>query len=280
MTSPARLAERHGTDHVIRKIIEEVSPDFHSHGSLHPDVLWNIVQEHRFVDARISMETGCGLSTLVLSHLSNRHTVFVLPQGDSMQNTQSNAYLRSAGTNFVVGPSQIMVPKWQFADPLDFVLLDGPHSYPFPDLEYYYVYPYIRQGGVLVIDDIHIPSIHRMYEILRDDDMWEHRGDVRTTAFFRRTDKPLFDPLAGDWFRQRYNRRRFASPEALEPHFGLGWHQREFGPQADAAQTTATDGRDLTIAELNAQIRALKQSTSWRITSPLRRLADGLRRKT
>jgi hypothetical protein len=137
------------------------------------------------------------------------------------------------------------VPKWSFADPLDFVLLDGPHAYPFPDLEYYYIYPHIRKGGVLVVDDIHIPSIHRMYEFLRDDEMWEHCSDVRTTSFFRRTDKPIFDPLEGNWPNQRYNRRRFASPEALESTFGPGWYQSEFGIPGPTVAVATLDGKDL-----------------------------------
>ena len=278
MTATARPMERNSSDHIIQRIIEEVPTTFHSHGSLHPDVLWHIMREHKRVDARISVETGCGLSTLVLSHLSDRHTVFVSPQGDSLQNTQSNPYLRSSTTSFVIGPSQIMVPKWQFSEPLDFVLLDGPHAYPFPDLEYYYIYPYIRKGGMLVIDDIHIPSIHGIYEFLRDDEMWEHCGDVLTTSFFRRTDKPVFDPLGGDWVSQRFNRRRFASQESLEPLFGPGWYQSEFGTPGPAVTTTAADGKDLRIAELSAQIKALRESTSWRITNPLRSVTDWLRR--
>ncbi len=279
MTAMTRPTEQNGTDQVVRKIIEEVPTTFHSHGSLHPDVLRRIAHEHKRVHARVSIETGCGLSTLVLSHLSDRHTAFVSPQGDSLQNTQNSPYLRSSATNFAIGPSQIMIPKWQFADPLDFVLLDGPHAYPFPDLEYYYTYPYIRKGGMLVVDDIHIPSIHGMYEFLRDDEMWEHCGDVHTTSFFQRTDRPIFDPLGGDWVSQRFNRRRFASQEALEPLFGHGWYQSEFGTPGPAVMTTAVDGRDVTITELSAQISALKKSSSWRITSPLRAAADWLRRK-
>jgi hypothetical protein len=47
------------------------------------------------------------------------------------------------------------------------VLLDGPHGYPFPDMEYYFFYPHIKPRGHLVIDDIQIPSIGRMTDILQ-----------------------------------------------------------------------------------------------------------------
>ncbi len=51
-------------------------------------------------------------------------------------------------------------------DPYDCVLIDGPHGYPFPDMEYYYFYPLIKPGGILIIDDIHIPSNGRMADII------------------------------------------------------------------------------------------------------------------
>lgn len=270
---------RNGSDDVVRRIIEEVPQSFHSHGSLHQDVLWNIVEEHHRVHACVSIETGCGLSTLVLSQLSDRHTTFTSAPGDSLHNTQNSPYLRSSATKFVIGPSQLTVPKYRFLDPLDFVLLDGPHAYPFPDLEYYYVYPHIRQEGVLVVDDIHIPTIRRMYEFLRDDEMWEHRGDVRDTAFFQRTDKPVFDPLEGNWPRQRFNRRRFASPEALDSLFGPGWYQSEFVASGLTVAGAAPDEKDLKIAELEAHIKALKGSRSWRAGAPIRNAVDWLRRK-
>lgn len=269
------------TTATVKRIIDEVSPFFHASGSLYPDVLWKLFEEHQDARARVSVETGCGLSTLLLSNLSERHTAFTLPLGDSLQNTQAHPYLRPETTKFVIGPSQVMVPKWQFSEPLDFALIDGPHAFPFPDLEYYFLYPHIRTGGVLVIDDIHIPTIHRLYEFLRDDEMWEHRGDARTTAFFRRTASPVFDPLGDNWPGQKYNRRRFAVPEALTPLRGAGWYQAEFGAPGPDAPVPAPgpDPRDAEIAALRAEVAALRASTTWRATRPLRSVVDWARRR-
>ena len=272
---------------VAKKIIDEVSPFFHESGSLFPEVLWKIFDEHQDAQARVSVETGCGLSTLLLSNLSERHTAFTVPHGNSLQNTQAHPYMRSETTKFVIGPSQVMVPRWQFSDPVDFALLDGPPAYPFPDLEYYFIYPHIRTGGVLVIDDIHIPTIHRLYEFLRDDEMWEHRGDARTTAFFRRTASPIFDPLGDNWPGQKYNRRHFATHEALTPLRGAGWYQAEFGVPGPGAPGSAPvvvavagpDPRDGEIAALRAEVAALKTSTTWRATRPLRNAVDWARRR-
>ena len=62
------------------------------------------------------------------------------------------------------------------ARPIDIVLIDGPHAYPFPDLEYYYFYPHIVTGGLLIIDAINIPSIRNMAEVIKQDAM----SDVHT----------------------------------------------------------------------------------------------------
>ena len=35
-----------------------------------------------------------------------------------------------------------------------FVLIDGPHGYPFPEIEYFYFYPRLKPGALLVVDDI------------------------------------------------------------------------------------------------------------------------------
>jgi hypothetical protein len=56
---------RPGVNATVAQIIDEVSPFFHSSGSLYPDVLWKIVEEHHAANACISAETGCGLSTLI-----------------------------------------------------------------------------------------------------------------------------------------------------------------------------------------------------------------------
>lgn len=221
----------------VERIIQEVSRDYHINGSLSPFVLRRIVEIHRAIDARRTAETGCGLTTLIFSNLSADHTSFADGSGDSLPNTQAHPYFNGTAARFVVGPSQGTLPHHRFEEPLDLILLDGPHAYPFPDLEYYYFYPWLRQGGVLVIDDVHIPTIGNLYDFLREDEMWAHQGDVETTAFFRRTEAPTHPPRADEWAMQRYNRRYFPYPSALAPLFGKDWYKREFGGVAPLPAT-------------------------------------------
>jgi hypothetical protein len=97
------------------------------------------------------------------------------------------------------------LPRQQFPEKLQLVLIDGPHAYPFPDLEYYFLYPHLDIGGLLILDDIQIRSIHNLFAFLCADSMFRLDEVVRSTAFFTRTDAPTFDPTGDGWQEQRYN---------------------------------------------------------------------------
>lgn len=263
----------------VEQIIAEVPQSFHDSGSLEKNALRGIAKHHRRVGARISAETGCGLSTLVLSNLSERHTSFTLSQGNSLANTRNHPSFRDSSVEFVTGPTQETLRNRQFDGQLDFVLIDGPHAYPFPELEYYFFYPHVRPGGILVIDDVHIPTVQNMHDFLQDDDMWMHLEDIGYTAFFERTSAPVFDPFGDDWPGQRFNRRRFPFPETLDHLFGPGWKEREFGPASSGAE--AQQGAAVLKAKLESAERELSQmraSRSWRWTRPLRAVTGRLQR--
>lgn len=152
-----------------------------------------------------SAETGCGATTLLLSQLSQSHTVFALDVGESVSSVRNSPLLRSGVVKFVDGPSQRTLPQFRFDAKLQLALIDGPHAYPFPDLEYYYLYPHLDAGALLVLDDIHIRSIHNLFEFLRRDTMFRLEAVVRNTALFTRTDAPTFDPCGDGWEQQSYN---------------------------------------------------------------------------
>jgi Methyltransferase domain len=155
-----------------------------------------------------SVETGTGRTTLLFSHHSRHHVVFTLDdhgEGDSLTRVRESPLLDRATTHFVLGPTQKTLLSYDFTDPLDLVFLDGPHAYPFPELEYWAVYPHLKAGGLLIIDDIQIPSIARMYEVLRADRMYDEIEVIDRTAFLRRTGAPGIDPYGDNWWDQAYN---------------------------------------------------------------------------
>lgn len=167
-----------------------------------------------------SLETGCGVSTVMFSNLSQKHYVFAYDDRESPESSvnlaQSSPDFRSERVQFVFGPTQKTLPRHDFPEEtrFDVILLDGPHGYPFPELEYAVLYDKLKPGGLLILDDIHIPSIGNMFAILREDRMYDQVGIFATTGILRRTDLEGVASDGDGWVEQGYNTARF--PLAME----------------------------------------------------------------
>lgn len=203
--------------------IARLPRDWHGAGSVSEHVLRAILSHTEQMGAiHHSVETGSGRTTLLFSHVSAHHTVFAVDAGQSISRVRNSRLFNARSTTFVEGPTQRMLPRQAFGHAHQVVLIDGPHGYPFPDLEYYYLYPTIAAGGLLILDDVQIPSVARMFDVIKADDMFELLEVVDgNTAFLRRTDAPLIDPESDSWWLQGYNRRYYqqlVSPP--KPHAG------------------------------------------------------------
>jgi hypothetical protein len=155
---------------------------------------------------RVSAETGCGGSTIVLSHLSKRHIAFGI-EGQDRTITELRAHpgLKAENVVFVEGETRFTVPSYRFGAELDLLLLDGPHAYPLPQLEFGHLFPLVRVGGWVVIDDIQIPSVHQLFAFLKQDPSVVLEEIVVRTAFFRRVGAVDHGP--DGWELQPLNRR-------------------------------------------------------------------------
>lgn len=153
-----------------------------------------------------SAETGCGGSTIVLSHASRHHTAFAIEGTDhTITELRGHPDLQPQSVVFVEGETKNTLPGHVFEAPLDFVLLDGPHAYPFPQLEYSYLFPRIRTGGWIAIDDIQIPSVHELFRFLKQEPSVLLEEVIVRTAFFRRIKESALGP--DGWTEQGINRR-------------------------------------------------------------------------
>jgi hypothetical protein len=162
---------------------------------------------------KATAETGCGKSTILFSNLSASHTVFCIDDTKEKGNSSINFFKDCPLTKLnpvelVLGPTQVTMPKYKKFKDYEAVLIDGPHGYPFPELEYYYFYPRMKLGALLLLDDVHIATIGRLADFINEDPMFELVELVSTTAVFRRTDAPTFNPLGDGWWEQDFNRRR------------------------------------------------------------------------
>jgi hypothetical protein len=216
----------------IRRRIAEVGPGLHTAGTFSARTFEAIARAAHKRQIRNSVETGSGASTLLFSHLSEHHTVFALDGGSgSITNVRRSPLLRQNVVTFVEGPTQATLPQYRFTEKLQLVLIDGPHGYPFPDLEYYFLYPHLDTGALLILDDIHIPTVHNLFQFLRRDAMFELDEIVKTTAFFTRTSAPTFDPFGDSWWRQNYN---------AKPLLRYTWRDRMRGVLPTSMQRSLT----------------------------------------
>lgn len=211
-------------DHPLRKQIFEAAQgrgeSWHQAGNLPArvlDFMWNALDLHFPGGPNLTIETGCGLSTILLNARSRQHISFTLGEtDDSLERVRGSALFDGANTKFVLGPSQGTLHDFRGRlagleiDPtlnIDFALIDGAHAYPFPELDYWHIYPHLNSWGLLAVDDIQIPTIHRLYEFIRADDMFDFYAVVENTAFFVRNAHPTHDPYGDGWDRQGYNRK-------------------------------------------------------------------------
>jgi hypothetical protein len=205
------MAEGQYLQTVLRDVIDLPS-HWHGAGTFRRQALEKVIELANGLDVRYSVETGSGKTTLLFSHLSAHHTVFAKDDSgeyESLKGVRESPILRKETVEFVVGPSQITLPNHEFRNKLQLALIDGPHGYPFPELEYFYLYPQLSEGALLILDDIHIPTIFNLFAFIREDQMFELVEVVETTAFFRRTGNQLFDPFGDGWWLHNYNSRRF-----------------------------------------------------------------------
>jgi hypothetical protein len=149
---------------------------------------------------------------------------------------------------------------------VDLALLDGPHAYPYPDLEYYCVYQQLRPGALLVIDDIHIPTVHRLFTFLKEDEMFRLAHVERTTAFFVRTAAPTFSPLGDGWEFQAFNTARFPVNLAA--------------PDPPTAPDPPSEDLEAQLTALREQLAATERELSWwKLAAEERRLKRRLARR-
>jgi precorrin-6B methylase 2 len=194
---------------------------FHPWDAMTPMALSGILRRGPF---RSTVETGCGGSTIVLSHASDRHTAFAIDGKDeTISELRRHSDLRQERAIFVEGETKDTLPAYPFEGEFDLALLDGPHAYPLPQIEFSYLFPRLGLGGWLVVDDIQIPSVYELFDFLRKESSVALEEVVVRTAFFRRIGAVEQGP--DGWTMQGINRHtvlRYSWRDRLRRLLGRG----------------------------------------------------------
>lgn len=188
-------------------------PKFHgredagtAHHAIADDVLKWIFKN--LEPGNVTLETGCGYSTIVFALAGGRHTVISpFPQEHRLLEEWCTSHGVSTGNlEFIAETSQDAVPRVgnEKEPQLDMVLIDGDHAFPAPFIDWYYTADRIKRGGYLLVDDTHLVTGKILKEFLLAENMrWKCRVEIGKTAVF---EKIVLGPAAKGipWVNQPY----------------------------------------------------------------------------
>lgn len=202
------------TEHVLSKLLA-AQPKLHRHEGESYD--WHIQEstlEWLAVNVKShfhTLETGTGYSTVIFSATGSQHTA-ISPSREEHKAIRDwciSQKIDSENVVFYPEMSQFVLPALE-KTPLDVVLIDGGHAFPFPYIDWYYTSIRLKKGGYLLLDDVQIKSVEIMKDFLiSEKDRWSYVDQLGKTTLFQKKTEEAF-AAEGDWqaqsFCSRFNR--------------------------------------------------------------------------
>ncbi len=160
----------------------------------------------RFIAERIdessgTLETGSGFSTIVFAICGTQHTC-ITPSENEVARIQAYCAANEIALDkvqFLIGRSETVLPSLHLED-LDLVLIDGSHAFPITFIDWFYSSSALREGGCLIVDDIHVWTGAVLTGFLRADPDWRFDRYLGLSAAFTR----LATTVLTDWDVQPY----------------------------------------------------------------------------
>ena len=174
-------------------------PGLHAGGTEYWGLAWPALEwlEREVTPGMATLETGSGASTLVFAARGADH-VAVTPAADEEERFRAECQRRGidgSRVTFRIGLSHEVLPTLE-RRPLDLVLVDGAHGFPYPILDWWFVADSVRIGGRVLLDDAYMPPVAALVDALRAMPQWEIAGAVgyRTVVVRKLADGlPPFD---------------------------------------------------------------------------------------
>jgi hypothetical protein len=151
-------------------------PGLHGEGDEYWGLAWPALEwlERNVTPGMSTLETGAGSSTIVFAAAGSDH-VAVTPAADEEGRIRAECEQRgveSGRVRFLIGPSHEVLPAVE-PRPLDIVLIDGAHGFPYPILDWWHVAPHVKVGGLVLLDDAYMPPVAAVVDGLRAQPAWE-----------------------------------------------------------------------------------------------------------
>ncbi|NTS43789.1 class I SAM-dependent methyltransferase [Flavisolibacter sp. BT320] len=141
-------------------------------------------EEARFLQALIkrynvtrTLEVGCamGISSLAIceaiaENSATSHHIIIDPYQRSEWKSIGLHHLAQAGyQNFrlIEEPSEFALPKLaEEKTPVELAFIDGWHTFDHTLVDFFYINRLLRPGGILVVDDVRMPSVRRVMRMI------------------------------------------------------------------------------------------------------------------
>ncbi len=154
----------------------------------------------------VTLETGCGYSTVVFSLLSNRHiAISPFPQEHHIVRQWLLSHrIPVDHIEFISLPSQEAVHSLDFKYELEMVLIDGDHAFPAPFIDWYYTADKLKTGGYVIVDDTQLITGKILRDfLLADNERWKSIQEIGKTSIFK---KMIPGPVAKGipWIKQPF----------------------------------------------------------------------------
>jgi len=169
---------------------------------------WKLSDEElRFLDSRLTegvktIETGAGLSTILFAMKGARHTC-VVPDADLVGRIKAfcgEHGIPQDGVRYIIDPSELALPRLSGND-YDLALIDGRHGFPAPFIDWYYMSGLLKEGGILIIDDLHIWTSEILKQFLLSEPDWALEIETTSAAAFSKRGEGSRDR---EWIEQAF----------------------------------------------------------------------------
>jgi hypothetical protein len=129
-----------------------------------------------------TLETGAGASTIVFAASGADHETLT-PSAEEAERIKAECARQGISTErvtFRIGSSPDVLRAWE-GRPLDLVLVDGAHAFPYPTLDWWFLAPHLKVGGLMLLDDAYMPPVAAVVDHLRGSAAWR----LETPVSFR-----------------------------------------------------------------------------------------------
>lgn len=192
---------------IVKQLLTD-KPSFHLGGELRWDALPETLEAIRKFarNAERTIETGVGASTVVFAAAGTHHTAIspAVAEHERVLEYCQKIGIDASRITFIEGLSDDILPSLlDRGRTLDMAFIDGAHSFPFPEVDWYYIARSLKVGGRMLLDDIPIPAIAYVFRHMSLEPNWRLEGifDERAAAFTL-----LAPPAPEDWSQQPFNK--------------------------------------------------------------------------